>query len=49
MKEAIEEYNEWVEEHGEDILNAYIEQLELDQVPDEYIQDYYELRMEGVE
>ncbi len=40
----IAEYNEWVYNHEDEILNAYIEQLEFDQIPNEYIQDYCEIK-----
>jgi len=36
-------YGEWVDEHEQEILEAYIESLEFENVPDDFIQNQYEI------
>lgn len=47
IKMDIAEYNQWIEDNEVMILENYIEQLDINDVPDEYIQNLYESIQEG--
>jgi hypothetical protein len=39
-------YSEWIEQNEDYILQAYIESLEINDVPDDFIQSLYETQMQ---
>jgi len=45
--DKIDELNRWVELNQEDILERYKDNLEIEDVPEDFIQSQYELYCEG--
>ena len=41
------EYADWINDNELSILEAYREHIDIDNVPDDFIQNYYEQQMEG--
>ena len=44
--EDIADYNEWAEDNQVEIFDAYLESINLEDVPDEFINNYYNDKME---
>jgi hypothetical protein len=42
-------YADWVESHEEEILDSYREFIGIDDIPDDYIGNYYDRFMQGEE
>ena len=38
----LEDYNDWIDNNWEDILESYKEQLEFDDIPDSFLEQMYE-------